>query len=74
MLITIVSPCSLEIVSTERIRTTVKVTQSKSTGRSPGSSFGCESLQPANRNVAPFKDRLDVILEAFILSTNTPMA
>ena len=52
----------------------VKVCHSKSTGRSPGSSFGCESLQPAKRNVAPFKDRLDVVLEAFLLSTNTPTA
>ena len=32
------------------------------------------SLQPAKRNVALSKDRLDVILEAFLLSTNTPMA
>ena len=46
----------------------------KGTGRSPASSVGCESLQPTKMNVALFKDRLDVILEAFILSTNTPMA
>ena len=52
----------------------VKEWHSKSTGRSPGSSFECESLQPAKRNVASFKDRLDVILEAFLLSTNTPTA
>ena len=32
------------------------------------------SLQPAKRNVAPLKDRLDVILEAVLLATNTPMA
>ena len=32
------------------------------------------SLQPAKRNVALFKDRLDVILEAFLLFTNTPVA
>ena len=52
----------------------VKVCQSKGTGGSPGSSFGCESLQPAKRNVALFNDCLDVILEAFLLSTNTPTA
>ena len=51
-----------------------KVWHSKGTGRSPGSSVGCESLQPAKRNVALFEDKLDVILEAFLLSTNTPMA
>ena len=32
------------------------------------------SLLPAKRNLALFKDRLDVILEVFLLSTNTPMA
>ena len=52
----------------------VKVWHFKGTGRSQSSSVGCKSLQPANRNVAPFKDRLDVILEAFLLSTNTPTA
>ena len=50
----------------------VKVWHSKCTGRSPGSSFGCESLQPAKMKVSLLKDRLDVILEAFLLSTNTP--
>ena len=34
---------------------------------------GCESLQPVKRNVALFMDRLDVNLEAFLLSTNTPV-
>ena len=52
----------------------VKVRHSKGTGRSPGSSVGCKSLQSAKRNVAPFKDQLDVIVEAFLLPTNTPMA
>ena len=32
------------------------------------------SLQPAKRNVALIKDRHDVILEALLLSTNTPTA
>ena len=41
----------------------VKTWHSKGTGRSPGSSVGCESLQPAKRNAALSKDRLDVILE-----------
>ena len=46
----------------------------QNTGRSPGISFGCESLQPAKKNVAYFKDRLDVILEEFLLSTKAPTA
>ena len=61
-------------VSCSSIAFIVKVLHSKGTGRSPGSSVGCESLQPAKRNVALFRDRLDVILEAFLLSTNTPKA
>ena len=52
----------------------VKERHSKGTGRSPGSSVGCKSIQSAKRNVAPLKDRLDVILEAFLLPTNTPIA
>ena len=46
----------------------------KGTCRSPGRSVGRESLQPVRRNVALFTDRLDVILEAFLLPTNTPVA
>ena len=52
----------------------VKERHSKGTGRSPGSFVGCESLQPDDRNVALFNDRLDVILEAFLLSTNAPVS
>ena len=32
------------------------------------------SLQPINRNVSFLKDRLDVVIEALFLSTNTPVA
>ena len=46
----------------------------RAAARSPGSSVGSENLQPAKRNVALYKDRLDVILEAFLLSTNNPTA
>ena len=52
----------------------VEVWHSKGTGRSPGSSAGYESLQPAKWNVALLKEWLHVIFEAFLLSINTPMA
>ena len=52
----------------------VKELHSIGTDRSPGNCTGCESLQAATKNVALFMYRLDVILEAFLLSTNTPVA
>ena len=33
-----------------------------------------DNIQAAKMNVALFTDRLDVIIEAFLFSTNTPMA
>ena len=65
---------SIQMSASVSSSTIVKVCHSKNTGRSPGNSVGCESLQPAKRNVEHLRDRLDVILEAFILSTNTPTA
>ena len=60
--------------SCSSIAFSVKVWHSNGTGRSPGRSVGCESLRPAKRNASLFMDRLDVILEAFLLYTNTRSA
>ena len=51
----------------------IKAQHSKGTGRSPGSSVGCEGLQLVKWNVSLFKDRLDLVFEAFLLSTNIPV-
>ena len=52
----------------------IKVWHSKSTGSSPDSSIWCKSLLPIKWNVIIYKTRLNVIFEAFLLSTNTPVA
>ena len=57
--------CATAYESCSSILFSVKVWHFKGTVRSPGSSVGCERLQPAKRNVALFRDRLDVTLEAF---------
>ena len=65
------------VTASERSSTiifSVEPWHSKGTGRSPGSSVECKSHQPVKWNVTLSNNRLDVVLEAFRLTTNTPVA
>ena len=56
--------------SCSTIISSIKTWHSKDTG----SSVGYKSLWPVKWNVELFKDRPDVVLEVFLLSTNTSVA